>query len=265
MPETWLLDRLRSRYAPVLVILSPPRCGSTAVARSLWQHPAFRWYVHEPYDRVYHRAGDRKSIESALSAALDAAPPRAAAATGLIIKEMTFQVGARFAELMTAATLPVLVTVRDPRLAIRSRMRQRKKTCMPPCFPIVESGWPDLQSSLAVMRGRRVPYVIVDFTDLRRRPAGVLPDLCRRLGLSYTPAMLSWPGRDDITLGQLGGEQRDWYARVLTSTGFQPDLDEIPKLTDFPADHGMRAHVAECLRVYREITDDRRFLADPLR
>src|SRR5688572_11824723 len=59
----WLTDRLRAD--PVLVILSPPRCGSTAVARSFWQHPLFRWYIHEPYDRVYHHGGDRDSIQQA--------------------------------------------------------------------------------------------------------------------------------------------------------------------------------------------------------
>ncbi|GII79740.1 hypothetical protein Sru01_47220 [Sphaerisporangium rufum] len=247
-----LADHLRRRYSPVLVILSPPRCGSTVVARSCWRHPLFRWYVHEPCDRLYHRGDDAGSVRAALSEALDA-PDRPAGGTGhgVVIKEMTFQARPLLAELAGAATLPVVVTVRDPRLAIRSRMRQLEKAGEDPCFPPVESGWADLGHALALMRRAGVPYVVTDVTRLSERPADHLPALCARLGIPYTPAMLSWPRVPEMSLGRLDGEQRHWYARVLSSTGFQPPDEQVPPLDAFPA--GMRAHVAGCLAAYEEI------------
>jgi hypothetical protein len=251
----WLAAHLRSRFGPVLVILSPPRSGSTVVARSFWRNPRFGWYVHEPYDRVYHRDGGRDSIRRAVSDALET-PEGRTAATGVIIKEMTFQAGPLTPELITAATLPVLVTVRDPRLATWSRMRQRAKSGQEPCFPHIETGWPDLEDALAFMRERDVPYVIVDVTELRRRPAAHLTALCERLGLPFTRDMLSWPKADDVSFGRLDGEQNRWYSRVLSSTGFQRPTEKVPRLDAFPAENGMRAHVADCLDAYQAVLDD---------
>lgn len=235
------------RFAPVLLILSPPRCGSTALARAFWQHPAFRWYVHEPYDRVYHHAGDQDTVTAAFAGALDSGRRRA---TGLVVKEMTFQAGPAIPDLIRAATVPVVLLVRDPRLAIRSRMRQRARTGQAAEFPHRESGWPDLAAALTLARGNPAGHLVVEFTQLRNRPAQLLPALCERLGLPYSPDMLSWPSRPDIALGQLGGEQREWYGPVLASTGFEGRAERIPAVDGFP--HGMRQHVRDCLHVYRE-------------
>jgi len=261
--QGWLAERLQGRYEPVLVILSPPRCGSTAVARSFWQHPLFGWYLHEPYDQVYHRGGNWMAVDHAASRPVELNALTAggsggcggtAAGNGLIVKEMTFQVGSMLPELMMAATLPVVVTVRDPRLAIASRMRQRAAAGQDPGFPPVESGWGDLVAGLAAARARRIPYVLVEVTRLRAQPGLVLPALCERLGLQFTPDMTSWPSLGDLSLGNLE-EQRHWYSRVLRSTGFERPDEEIPDLDAFPAGDA-RAHVASCLDIYREILTD---------
>lgn len=252
----WLAEHLQDRFDPVLLILSPPRCGSTALARSLWQHPLFRWYLHEPYDRVYHRGADWVAVEQAVSNPLDVAEVTGAGslgATGMIVKEMTFQPGQLLPELMAAATLPLVFTIRDPRLAIASRMRQREKSGLNPRFPAVESGWLDLEAALAAIRYRNIPYCIVEITRLRARPELTLPTLCERLGLQYTAELLSWPGLSDVPLGHIDGKQRHWYERVLSSTGFEPPDEEIPELDAFPAEVGTRAHVIECMRIYQEI------------
>lgn len=243
-----------SRFDPVLVVISPPRCGSTVVSRSLWQHPQFRWYVHEPYDRFYHQGDNWESVPVAVSNALE--ETETSIGQGVVIKEMTFQVGPLLPELVSTATLPIVVTLRDPRLAVWSRMRQRQIGGHEPSFPRIETGWTDLEKALAFMRAHSVAYVIVEVTELRRRPSALLPILCERLGLTFTPQMLSWPSTPDLPLGGLGGAQNHWYSRVLTSTEFQPSDEEIPALDTIPGGSTMHEHIVDCLRIYRAALDD---------
>jgi Sulfotransferase domain len=254
----WLGSYLRPRYDPVLLILSPPRCGSTAVARAFWQHPAFRRYVHEPCDSVYHRDGGPaevvRAVEDGVDTAVGGGPPPWG--NGIIVKEMTFQAGGLLPEFLAAATLPVLFTIRDPRLSIRSRMRQRERGGQPAWFPPAESGWHDLDRALALARDRHIPYAIAEFDRLCADPPAVIPAACRRLGLPDTPAMLSWAPARDVSLGQLGRQQRHWYERVLASDGFQPPAGTPPPVGSFPAGHGIRAHVADCLDRYERALHD---------
>jgi hypothetical protein len=249
-----LADWVRDRFDPVLLILSPPRCGSTALARSFWQHPAFRWYVHEPYDRAYHRGEGAESVLAALSQPLTTT----SGARGIVLKEMTFQASGHLGELLGTTTLPVVICLRDPRQAVLSRMLQRAKAGLDPVFPQAESGWPGLQVALDLASANDIPHVLVDMTAVRQEPAILLPVLCDRLGLAYSPTMLSWPSRRDIVLGQLGHEQRHWYERVLTSTGFAPPDEEIPPLEAFP--DSLREHVDNSLTVYRRLLADQRTL-----
>jgi hypothetical protein len=244
---TELVDGTRE---PVVVIVSPPRCGSTALARSFWRHDRFRWYCHEPFDLIYHSGGGIDSARTALAGSLDNGSPTG---TGLVVKEMTFQAGGHLSELMGLATLPPVFLLRDPRRAILSRARQRARAGGEPWFPHEESGWHDLARALATARENTVPHVVVDFGLLRDDPGDVLPALCRAVGIEFTPGMLNWPSHGDLELGQLGGTQRHWYEQVLRSTGFEPERRQAPSLEEFPARGGMRAHVAECVELYHDL------------
>lgn len=247
-----LVAAVRSCYAPVLIILSPPRSGSTALARAFWQHSDFRWYVHEPFDRMYHYASDEHTVEAALAAPVDLHRIRTPThGQGLIIKEMTFQVGRHAVDLLAAATMPVVVTVRDPRLSICSRARRRLADNQPPSFPRAETGWPDLRSIIAVMRAEGTRYLIVETTELRRRPRDVVSDLCRHLGTAFQDTMLSWNATPDTPLGQLGGEQQHWYEAVLSSTGFADSDEPIPDPRWLP--EAMHGFVAEDVATYQQI------------
>jgi hypothetical protein len=247
-----LAIHLWDTFSPVLVLLSPPRCGSTALARGFWRHPMFRWYLHEPYDRVHHRGAGWESVRRAVAGRLDVNAE--STGSGMIIKEMTFQARSALAELMAAATLPVVFTVRDPRLALRSRVRQRVLGGQDPAFPDIESGWRDLATALELARARGVRYVVVEFTALRDRPADLMPALCRQLGLAFTPTLLSWPARESLSLGGLGGEQDHWYARALASTGFTPSDETVPDAGDLPGP--LREHAAECVELYQRVLRD---------
>ncbi|MFC7330747.1 hypothetical protein [Marinactinospora rubrisoli] len=247
-----------ARFDPVLLVLSPPRCASTVLARALWNHALFRWYLHEPYDRGYHHGGDGPDpLRAALAARLDRqrlAHDVSGHANGLVVKEMTFQAGPRLPELIAAATLPVVFTVRDPRQAVRSRMRQRARGGARPGFPPREAGWDDLDRAWRHVRAERIAHVIVDMTGLSRDPATLVPRLCARLGLDFSERLLSWPAITGAPLGRLGDEQAHWYERVLASRGFEP-LDDAatgPE-ADPPDDAGLERRLGDWTALYREM------------
>ena len=262
MPTGLLSRGLLSKFDPIAVILSPPRCGSTVLARSLWQHRAFRWYLHEPCDQVYHLGREPEPVANGLIDCVGLSSPRAAG-TGVVIKEMAFQAGDAICDFQLA-TLPVIFLIRDPRLSVLSRMRRRKLDGNSPLFPAREAGWRDLVAAVALFREAGTPYVIVDISDIRRSPGTALRALCSRLSLPWDPAMLRWKSLPDLRLGNIGDRQDAWYSRVLNSTSWEPPNERMPSPDTFRK-QGMSAVVAECLAGYRQVRMDPQFLeiSDP--
>jgi len=71
----------------------------------------------------------------------------------------------------------------------------------------------------------RAPGPIIDSSDIRRDPVGMLQKLCATIGLPWTQAMLSWPpgGRKED-----GVWARHWYGAVHGSTGFARAEGDLP-------------------------------------
>ncbi|MCE8518589.1 HAD family hydrolase [Ruegeria pomeroyi] len=71
--------------------------------------------------------------------------------------------------------------------------------------------------------------VVIDSHDIRENPARMLEQLCDRIGVPWSPHMLSWPRgghKDDGIWAQ------HWYGAVWNSTGFagpEGDLPEVPE------------------------------------
>ena len=69
--------------------------------------------------------------------------------------------------------------------------------------------------------------VVVDSSDIRANPGGMLQELCRRVGIAWTDNMLRWPS---------GGHPQDgawaahWYGAVHASTGFDVAEPALPRL-----------------------------------
>ncbi|HEX4806077.1 MAG TPA: hypothetical protein VFU94_09265 [Conexibacter sp.] len=247
-----LAERLRERHGEVYVLLGPPRTASTAVSRILWNHPAVGFYSHEPFEPTwYEGAGVERAAEL-----LDAPEPVAGlggrgAGSALVVKEMTFQVGDAFPLLAALATRPIIVLIRDPRLTIASRMKVLRRSGRPEVFPLRESGWEDLVRQLAHMRAEGIPHVVVDSSELRRAPETVAPALLARLGLPFTPDLLTWRSSSATGLSAVSGSDDPFYQRVLDSTGIEPPAETIPDLADFPPE--LRDHVAACVAQYEEL------------
>ncbi len=259
-------------YDRILLILAPPRSASTAVARIFWEFAPVRYYCHEPFDRTYYAHEDGRfdtenDVLSRLRSPIDLVAGGIklnALAPGqgwLALKEMTFQVGSRFPFLAGLVTKPVILLIRDPRLCILSRMRRLEEDGQNPLFPVIESGWDDLQAQVSLCRQQNIPYVLVDTTDLRQFPQVVLRGLFSHfepLGFGFDVRMLNWkplpPGA--ISLGGLDGHQDRWYLRTLRSTGLEPPSERMPAISDFPAAAGFREHVVAAMDIYRNLRAD---------
>jgi hypothetical protein len=89
--------------------------------------------------------------------------------------------------------------------------------------------------------------IVVDSRMLLEDPAAVLTELCRRLDLEWDPVMLSWsagPKPED------GVWAPHWYARLHTTTGFEP---YAPKVDPFPDD--LEPLYEECAPLYQRLLE----------
>lgn len=85
-------------------------------------------------------------------------------------------------------------------------------------------------------RTGRMP-VVLDSDEVLKDPRSTLTEFCERLGVSFEPAMLSWPPgeiHDPVPWAEY------WYSGVLKSTGFQPPRSKDRELPE------------RCRAVYRE-------------
>lgn len=69
--------------------------------------------------------------------------------------------------------------------------------------------------------------VVIDSTDIRADPEGMLRKLCAAIGLEFDPAMLSWKAGPRPYDGIWASH---WYGAVHRSTGFAGAEGEMPEL-----------------------------------
>jgi hypothetical protein len=88
---------------------------------------------------------------------------------------------------------------------------------------------------------------VVDSAYVLAEPAGVLSQLCWRLGISWDPAMLGWPaGRHP----EDGAWAPHWYGHVEASTGFEPAEVHDPP----PLDPALQAVADACMIDYLHLS-----------
>ena len=118
--------------------------------------------------------------------------------------------------------------VRHPARVVASYSRQRASVTLD---DIGFTQQADLFDEVAAFNGQ-VP-VVVDSSDIRADPGGVLTRLCAAVGIEYTERMTRWPA---------GGHPSDgvwaphWYEAVHRSTGFESAEGPLPNLTGDAAD-----------------------------
>jgi hypothetical protein len=266
------VEAITRRFAIRLVVVSPPRTGSTPVARLLWEHPAITHHCHEPFEAAYW-AGHALSAWPVLERPMAVATGErmlvsgVSEAKGLLVKEMSFQLDEpAFDVLLDLATAPVVFVMRDPRLAVTSRLRVLRELNGSDTFPPFESGWPSLREQVAWCRARGIEYALVDSTDLRTDPAGVAAGLLRAVGLAPAVGVNTWVPRPGLALctpevGALMSENRNtddpFYRRVLASAGIEraDEVDWDREEAEIAAAR-LTAHVAEWRSWYAELRAD---------
>jgi len=250
-----LLQQAVAGYSRVFVILSPPRCGSTACARALWEHDLVRYYSHEPFELTYFDGAGLDTVAGKLARPLDLcdAYKKRVQGEALVIKEMPYQVGRHIGLLVPLATAPVVFLIRDPRLSIQSRMNKKLEVGDDPVYPLIESGWELLLQQIEHCRERAVPHVIVDAADFRRHPEAVFAQVFGHLDLSFSTDILAWRSGRHLEIDNLDGRHRHLYRRVLRSRGIEPPVEDVPSLRSFPEEGGWREHVMWCMGVYEAL------------
>ncbi len=83
---------------------------------------------------------------------------------------------------------------------------------------------------------------VLDARDVLDDPRGMLEALCRKVGVPFTEAMLSWPAGPRATDGIWA---RHWYSQVERTTSFQPFK---PKGEKVPSE--LQPLLAECETLY---------------
>lgn len=248
------LESVCSRYEEIYLIVSPPRCSSTALARVFLEHPAIGAYCHEPFDRLYYGHEGAESVISSLNRPLQVSDERR-----LVIKEMSFQIGKHFGEFRRLTNSPIVFLLRDPRLSIASRMSKRTEGGQNPEFHSEESGWQSLAEQVSCCREIGVPYLVVDSSDIRNYPDSVLEGLFAKLGLEYNSRLLDWAPLNVERFGGLDGAQDHWYRRVIESCKLEPANENVPDIKSFP--FVMRQVVEDAFQIYETLRRDAHFVA----
>jgi Sulfotransferase domain len=245
-------QELVSRHEHVHVVVSPPRSASTAFVRVLWNNPRVGWYAHEPFEAAYFEGyGPEHAWQSARGALDLSGVTGAKTSPGLLIKEVSFQVGDRVGELLDVATSVPVFLIRDPRLSIRSRREVKHRAGQPLEFPLEETGWPALERQIAFCEKEGRDYVLVDTGDVRAHPGPVMAEVSARLGLGFDEAQLSWEPQPDLVLSNHRTSGVDhFFTRVLGSRGIEPPLESVPDVEEFPTDGGLREHVRWATDLY---------------
>jgi hypothetical protein len=249
--------KLREKHDDVFVIVSPPRCSSTALARVFWEHPSVRYYCHEPFESHYYSQDPVETAMEKINNSLDLQRVKKTihntTGNNLVIKEMPYQVGKNLDILIRLATRPIIFLIRDPRKNIASRIKNKVIGGAPKKYPFVESGWHLIQKQIGYCRKNGIPFCVIDSRDFRNEPKEFLGALFQRIGLQFTPKMLSWRAVPDVELDNLGGPHQHLYHRILNSRGLVPDKNPAPRLEYFSSGDGFRKHVQECLIIYQQI------------
>lgn len=140
-----------------------------------------------------------------------------AARSGTVfVKEMAYHVAPRLGPELVRNFQNTFI-IRHPGRSLRSLEH------LYPDFTVEEAGF-EQQHRLMELAAEITDdgLIVVEAEDLRRSPASVVADYCRRVGLPLVPESLSWPA------GLLADwrQWEDWHGEVAASTGITPPRDE---------------------------------------
>jgi len=109
-----------------------------------------------------------------------------------------------------------------------------------------ELGYTALLEIVSELRSHGQEVIVVLSDELVSNPEGILRALCAKLGISFTPRMLSWPPGPKPYDGCWA---RYWYKGTHKSTGFSRDIQNLAiDLASMPTE--FRPLLMECSAIY---------------
>jgi Sulfotransferase domain len=205
-----------------LAVWSGPRNLSTAMMRA-WENRGDCVVVDEPLYAHYlaHTGLDHPGREAVIAAGETDWRALTAWLTGPVPqgkpiwyqKHMTHHLLSHIARDWLRPLTHVFL-IRDPREVLLSYVRSR---------PNVTAADLGILQQLEIFEHVRAcggqVAAVIDAADFLRAPAAQLQELCARLGVAFTPRMLSWPSGPRASDGVWAPY---WYEAVQRSTGFEP-------------------------------------------
>lgn len=139
------------------------------------------------------------------------------------------------------ADLTNVLLIRDPREVVASYVKQR------PQATVEDIGVLQQRQLYEELAASGSPPLVIESADFLQDPQLYQQALCERLGVEFSPAMLSWPEGIRASDGVWG---RYWYESVRRSTGFAPYQPRSVRMTGAPAELA-----AQCMPAYEQLHD----------
>jgi hypothetical protein len=205
-----------------IAMWSGPRNLSTALMYSFGSRPDFT-VMDEPFYAAYLAAsGIDHPMRDEILSAYETDPEKVAELCAapvetphLYMKHMPHQMLKGF-PMEWAADCVHVHLIRHPARVIASYAAKREN-------PTLEDIGYTQQADLYA----RLGGVVIDGTDIRADPEGMLRKLCNAIGLAFDPAMLRWPAGSRAFDGIWA---QHWYGAVHRSTGFAGAEGPLPRL-----------------------------------
>jgi hypothetical protein len=205
-----------------IAMWSGPRNLSTALMYSFGSRPDFT-VMDEPFYAAYLAAsGIDHPMRDDILSAYETDPEKVAELCAapvetphLYMKHMPHQMLKGF-PMEWAADCVHVHLIRHPARVIASYAAKREN-------PTLEDIGYTQQAELYA----RLGGVVIDGTDIRADPEGMLRKLCNAIGIAFDPAMLRWPAGSRAFDGIWA---QHWYGAVHRSTGFAGAEGPLPRL-----------------------------------
>ena len=137
------------------------------------------------------------------------------------------------------------ILIRDPKYVISSYNKHHLVQCNERLLGYVQQ----IEIIEYLLKVNKEIPLIIDASDILKKPEQALKKLCKTLGIDFTNDMLSWPRGSRNTDGVWGTY---WYRRVNKSTGFEPLKHKKIKL-----DKNLIPLYKKCMKYYNFMYENR--------